>query len=108
LGGHLYFLNAPAAVDTLSSIPYCSWLQYLLWREIKITNNPFTAWHDDKQTPNHGLHQNSAGPDKPDRLRGQQQPYLKCRREVYPDKALLVYKKPYSFTIGVTIIKKVN
>jgi len=33
---------------------------------------------------------------------------FKCRRKIYPHRTLLVYKKPYSFIIGVTIIKKVN
>jgi hypothetical protein len=48
---------------------------YTFARE-KLTPTPVTAWHDDKQTRTHGLHQNSAGPDKPDRLLGQQQPYF--------------------------------
>lgn len=101
-------LNAPAAVDILSSTPYRSWHQYIIFCKKKLTTAPVTAWHDDKKT---GLR---ACIKTPEVLKNRivceanNNLIFKYRRGIYPDMTLLVYKKSYSFTIGVTILKKVN
>jgi len=74
----------------------------------KRTANPVTAWHDDKQTRTHGLHQKSTDPENQIACEANSSLIFKFRRESYPQRDFLVYLKSYSYTIGVTITKKVN